>query len=162
MANGKPCEPLIVGIGNPFRTDDGVGPWVAQALKAKGFNAEVHEADGTGLITYFERYDDIIMVDATKSGKPPGSLLHLNATQAPLPINVFQCSTHRIGLAEAVEIARALGMLPPRLRIYGIEGASFAAGYGLSDDVEQAAAALAVQLANAITPVNLGSEGPSE
>ena len=56
-------------------------------------------------------------------------------TQQPIAREFFRFSTHAFGLAEAVELARALGRLPPRLIVYGIEGKSFEAGVGLSPEV---------------------------
>ena len=41
-------------------------------------------------------------------------------------------STHALGLADAVELARSLGRLPQRVVVYGIEGAAFEFGNGLS------------------------------
>ena len=52
----------------------------------------------------------------------------------------FNFSTHGFGVAEAVELARSLNQLPPQLIIYGIEGKNFADGFGLSPEVEGAAA----------------------
>ena len=117
---------LIVGIGNTFRGDDGVGPWVAEALAARGLRATVHAGDGTGILDLLAAETALILIDATNSGAEPGAL-------------TFHYSTHRFGLAEAVETARALDQMPKALQIYGIEGADFAAGEGLSAAVEAAA-----------------------
>jgi hydrogenase maturation protease len=65
----------------------------------------------------------------------------LDARVAPLPQELFRHSTHAFGVADAVELARALDRLPPRLILYGIEGGNFAAGVKLSLAVEQAACA---------------------
>jgi hydrogenase maturation protease len=46
---------------------------------------------------------------------------------------MFSCvSTHVFGVAEAIELARALRQLPPVLVVYGVEGATFEMGAGLS------------------------------
>ena len=58
----------------------------------------------------------------------------------------LRSSTHAFGVADAVELARALGRLPGRLDVYAIEGASFAAGDRLSPAVERAVAELAAEL----------------
>jgi hydrogenase maturation protease len=47
-------------------------------------------------------------------------------------------STHALDVAAAIEFARALGRLPPRLIVYGIEGRSFTVSAGLSPEVERA------------------------
>jgi hydrogenase maturation protease len=44
-------------------------------------------------------------------------------------------STHSFGVAEAVELARALGRPPARVVVFGIEGRDFTPGEGLSPDV---------------------------
>lgn len=50
----------------------------------------------------------------------------------PIPADSFHYSTHTVSVAEAVEMARVMGRLPDRLLIYGIEGADFGSGDGLS------------------------------
>jgi hypothetical protein len=53
---------------------------------------------------------------------------------------------------EAIELARALGQLPPRLIVYGVEGADFTAGEGLSLDVEKAAQAVVRLVLDDVAP----------
>ena len=143
--------PLIVGIGNRFRMDDGVGPWVAETLHAAGRETHSHAGDGTALLDLFQEHDDIILVDATRSGAAPGDLFFFDACAEPLRADMFHYSTHRFGLAEAVETARALGLLPNRLWIYGIEGKDFGAGIGLTACVEQTALDLVTRLVSGPT-----------
>ena len=57
-------------------------------------------------------------------------------------------STHHFGLAEAVELARALDRLPPRLWIYGIEGKQFEQGSVPSPEVTQAIEKVAERIAS--------------
>lgn len=142
----RPRLPLIIGVGNRFRSDDGVGPWVAETLREAGRDAHVHAGDGTGLLDLFATRQDIILVDATRCGAAPGTLVALDAGLGPLQADMFHYSTHRFGLAEAVETARALGGLPQRLKVYGIEGQQFGAGIGLSAPVAKAARALVAAL----------------
>src|SRR3954452_13627171 len=52
------------------------------------------------------------------------------AAKQPIPRTMFNCSTHDLGVAEAIELARAFGKLPPRLIVYGIEGRDFDEGTG--------------------------------
>jgi len=133
---------LHVGIGNPWRRDDGIGPWLAAALAAEGRRAVPHPGDGAALMELFATASDIVLIDATRSGLSPGTLTRFDATVERLPAETFHYSTHRFGLAEAVETARALGQLPRRLIVYGIEGADFSAGEGLSAAAIETAGAL--------------------
>ena len=140
-------QPLIVGVGNALRGDDGVGPFIAEALAAKGLAAHVHAGDGAGLIDLFEAHDDMILVDATRSGAQAGTLIVLDAVANKLPADLFHYSTHRFGLAEAVETARALRTLPDSLLVYGIEGEDFGAGGHLSPAVRETAEKLIERIA---------------
>jgi hydrogenase maturation protease len=58
---------------------------------------------------------------------------------------------------EAVQLARALGRLPGRLLVIGIEGKRFDSGAGLSPEVERAAERLADELAGQSLNTALGS-----
>ncbi|MDE3121072.1 MAG: hydrogenase maturation protease [Paracoccaceae bacterium] len=140
---------LILGVGNALRSDDGVGPYVAARLAAAGLPARVHEGDGTGIIDAMSGVGALVVVDATRGGAAPGTRVRLDARAAPLPAAFFHYSTHRFGLAEAVETARALDLLPPVLIVHGIEGADFGPGEGLSAPAAMAAGALVQELRTA-------------
>ena len=92
----------------------------------------------------------ITVVDAMVTGSPPGSILFWDAGAAPLSRETFRCSTHALGVAEAVELARALGKLPPQLGIFGIEGAGFEAGAPPSREVLRAVEKLAKRIAQEV------------
>jgi hydrogenase maturation protease len=91
----------------------------------------------------WEGADRLWLVDAVSSGARPGTVHRIDVHEQELPPELFRASTHHLGLAEAIELARALGRLPSRTVFYGIEGTSFDAGEGLSPEVEQAVAEVA-------------------
>ncbi len=95
--------------------------------------------EGTALVALWEGARTVILIDAVQSGAAPGSIHRLDARSQPFPAGFRGCSTHAFGVAEAIELARALDRLPPRLVVYGIEGRSFAAGAAPSGAVEAAA-----------------------
>ena len=131
----------IIGIGHPDRGDDAVGRIVAARLRREApGHAEVIETDGEAarLLDLFEGVDDVIVIDAGLSGAVPGTIHRLDATAAPLPRPMFATSSHAIGLAESIELARALGSLPKRCIIFAIEAASFDLGAPLSKPVAAA------------------------
>jgi hydrogenase maturation protease len=140
---------VIIGIGNPYRSDDAVGLLVARALREKvPPDVAVLEQDGepVSLIDAWEGAEAVILVDAVSSGALPGTLHVIDSRAVPLDRDLFRHSTHSFGVAEAVELAKALGRIPPVAWIYGIEGENFAAGTGLSPrvlgGVEKATAAV--------------------
>jgi hydrogenase maturation protease len=65
-------------------------------------------------------------------------VLRLEAHRRPLPASLRHASTHSFGPAEAVELARALGRLPPTVIVYAVEGHRFVPGGRLSPAVEAA------------------------
>ena len=133
---------LIIGLGNQYRRDDAVGLTVARHLKeAAPAHVRVLEesGEGTALIESWKGAETVILIDAVHSGAKPGTVRRFDAHGQPIPTRFFHYSTHAFGVAEAVELARVLGQLPPRLIVYGIEGKTFEAGLGLSPEVEKAA-----------------------
>ena len=134
--------PLIIGIGNEYRGDDAVGLIVARRLKERLADSVIvleQSGDGAALMEAWRGAETVIIIDAVMSGAAPGTIHRFDASAQPLPKGAFRCSTHAFGVAEAIELARALGDLPQRLVVYGIEGKNFAAGVGLSAEVEKAA-----------------------
>ena len=132
---------LIIGVGNEFRGDDGAGLVVSRRLGAlglEGVRALEVEGEGTAVMAAWKGAEAVILVDAVYSGTEPGTVHRLEAHDQPIPGSFFHRSTHAINVADAVELARSLGELPPRLVVYGIEGRSFEAGVGLSPAVEGA------------------------
>jgi hydrogenase maturation protease len=75
----------------------------------------------------------------------------------PLPALFSRVSTHAFGVAEAIELARALGQLPPALVVYGVEGATFEAGAGLSAAVAAAVPQVVAQVRQELLALTDGS-----
>jgi hydrogenase maturation protease len=138
---------IVLGIGNPWRRDDGAGLAVARLLAGTpGVEVLEREGEPASLIDAWDGADALWLVDAVSSGAVPGTLHRIDVAEQELPADFFRASTHHLGLAEAVELARALGRLPARTVFYGIEGASFEAGEGLSAEVAAAAARAAEEI----------------
>lgn len=130
---------LVIGLGNDYRGDDGAGRHCVRMLQGEG-GARVLEQSGEGaaLMDSWKGAGAVILVDAVQAGGAPGTIHRLDAQVAPIPAQFFHYSTHAFSVAEAVELARALDELPPRLILYGIEGESFEAGAPLSPAVARA------------------------
>ena len=104
-----------------------------------------------------EGADSLWLVDAVSSGAPPGTVHRIDAGGRALPADLFRASTHHLGLADAVELARALGRLPARVVFYGIEGESFDAGQGLTTDVAGAVECVAQTVQEEVERCTSGS-----
>jgi hydrogenase maturation protease len=140
---------LIVGVGQPLRRDDAAGLAASRRLQAAAGPAVrivTCESDCTALVDMFTGVDVAIIVDAMSSKRAPGTIHRFEAHAGPLPTACSRSSTHAFGVAEAVELARALGQLPPRVIIFGIEGADFGFGDGLSPAIDTAVDEVVTQI----------------
>lgn len=142
---------VLIGIGNEFRGDDAVGLHIARRLAKMNLpGVKVLELSGEGaaLMEAWQGADTVFLFDAVSTGKnSAGTIYRLDAHVETIPADFFHYSTHRFGAAEAVELARELGQLPPRLVILGIEGENFDYGEELSPAVEKALPKLINQIA---------------
>jgi hydrogenase maturation protease len=131
----------IIGVGNALRGDDGVGSAVVRRLASRlpeSVTLFEHGGDGMALLEIWRGAAWVMLVDAAQSGAPAGAIRRFEVAEQELPRGYFHASTHELGVAEAVELARSLRRLPQRLIVYAIEGADFAVGAGLSPAVADA------------------------
>jgi hydrogenase maturation protease len=130
---------LLIGIGNEYRRDDGVGLVIVRQLRSVvPADVTVLELSGEGatLMDAWQKAAIVYVFDAVRSQATPGTIHQIDAKAQTVPTQFFHYSTHAFSLAEAVELARVLNQLPPKLVLYGVEGADFGGGVGLSDCVE--------------------------
>lgn len=127
-------EIAIVGIGNPYRGDDGAGWAVIDALQG---NLPVpllkQRGDIAALLDLFSRYPTLILIDACTA--PTGSWFRINALKEPLPPDNRQTSTHGLNLSQAIELAKTMDQLPANLILYAICGENFQINAPLSHNV---------------------------
>ncbi|MBL8223916.1 MAG: hydrogenase maturation protease [Chromatiales bacterium] len=132
----------IIGIGNADRGDDAVGPTVIRMLaQAPPEGVVLHTArtDMLALIDTWRAEDQVFLVDAVAPAGSPGRVVRIDASRTPVATELDSfVSSHGFSVAGAIELARALGRLPARLLVYGIEGAGFEPGAPLSPAVSRA------------------------
>jgi hydrogenase maturation protease len=146
---------LVIGIGNPNRGDDGAGIEVARRVRAhEPQDAVVRECSGEAscLLEVWQGRPRVILVDAASGSGRPGTVHRFEAHKEPLPTSLLHASTHSWGVAEAVEMARSLGQLPPYVVVYAVEGASFGPGRYLSPAVKRAVERVERQVLKEIGP----------
>lgn len=140
---------IVIGIGNPERGDDAVGRSVLAQLRGS-LPASIALAEENGeagaLLARLAGIEAAYLIDAAVSGAPPGTIHRVDVAASALPPAIAGFSTHSFGLAEAIELARALGRLPPRCVVYAIEAASFAPRAPLSPAVAAALPEVAARL----------------
>lgn len=129
---------MIIACGNPDRADDAAGILVANRLRELSIDVDVCRGGPPELIEVWSAHDDVIVVDCVVTGAPAGTVQLWDASR---PVKFRSSgSTHGFGLGEAIELARAVGRLPARLRIYGIEGRNFGIGGATSMEVQRGVA----------------------
>jgi len=126
---------VVIGVGNALRADDAAGLEIVRRLRA-GPGVDVLEQSGeaTALLDALRGRAAALIVDAA-AGTDPGRLHRLDAAAGPLPQGMFGVSTHGFGVAEGIELARALGALPPVCVVYAVEGERFETGAPISEAV---------------------------
>jgi hydrogenase maturation protease len=158
---------VVIGVGNSFRRDDGIGPAVAAEIgrqQRPGVRVVISDGEPSGLIEAWSGADLAVIVDALH-GHPGGG--HPGGP-APVPGRVHRItpagletsgragSSHGLGLPDAFRLGRALGRLPGRAVIVAVEAADTRPGPGLS-----AAVAAAVADAVAAVAAELRGAAPS-
>lgn len=133
-------DAAVICVGNLARSDDAVGPLIAEELGRRPLPVPVHLSNGEPgeLLDLWSHLQRVVVVDAVVTGQgEPGTIHVMNASIDPLPV-VSHASSHGIGLAESIELARSLHQLPPDVRLVGIEAGSLEAGTELTIAVREA------------------------
>jgi len=112
---------LVLGVGNLLMGDEGVGIHILRQLECERALPGVRLLDGgTGgvnLLTELDGADDIIMIDATRDGRPAGTITFLQPEfVGDLPRGL---GAHDFGLKDLFAAAALLGRLP-RIHLYTI------------------------------------------
>jgi hydrogenase maturation protease len=114
---------IVVGLGNPLRSDDGVGLVVARALRDSNTNPDIDVVEsynlGLDILDVIYGYDRAILIDAVKTqGKRPGEICYLDVPESTRHL----LNPHSIDLATALDLGKTLGLsLPTRICLIGIE-----------------------------------------
>jgi hydrogenase maturation protease len=152
---------LVIGVGNPLMSDDGVGQRLLEALAARLpplDDVEYLDAGTLGflLLPRIEQADALLVLDAAQLDAAPGTVRVLDGAMLDEFLRAPRCSVHELGLRDLLDAARLTGGLPLRRALVGVQ--PLAAGWGdtLSPDVE-AAVSGAARLARAILERWLGA-----
>lgn len=147
---------LVIGVGNPLMSDDGVGQRLLEALAARC--AALHGVEfldagtlGFMLLPRVEQCDALLAVDAAELGEGPGAVRVFEGEALDAFAKAPHCSVHELGLRDLLDAARLTGCLPPRRALVGVQPGQLGWGMALSPPVEAAlpaAADAALQVLN--------------
>ncbi len=150
MIGTPPASVIIIGQGNEFRGDDGVGPEVIRRLKALQLKTKARvklipgPLDIAKIIELWDGAKLAIFIDAAISEYPPGTIHSFSPLVTPMPEELqIQSTTHDTpAVTKAVELGRALGRLPKELIVYCIEGRDFSPKTEMTPEVKKAVGAV--------------------
>lgn len=117
---------LVLGMGNPILSDDGVGLEVARRLQEgllpDGVDVQQSEVAGLRLLELLKGYDKVVIVDALRTGRAPGDVVRYEARD--FKGGHRYGSAHSIGLETALELGRTIGLpMPEDVTVFAIEAA---------------------------------------
>ena len=116
---------LVVGVGSDFG-DDRVGQYVVDRLaKRLPPGCEVRKVRAPAdLLDQLDEVAELHVVDGCRGAGPPGSIIRGELDNAAFSDICFR-GTHDLDVVSALRLAEALGQLPPRATIWGVEMANF-------------------------------------
>jgi hydrogenase maturation protease len=136
---------VVIGVGNEFRRDDGIGPEVVSRLRGQaptGVRLVVSDGDPTRMIEAWTGTSLAVVVDAVLADPPAPGRLHRIVVDRAADAGAHPVSSHGLSLGQSIALARALGRMPERLIVHAVEAADVRHGVGLSPAVAGAAEAV--------------------
>jgi len=130
---------LVLGLGNILLQDEGVGVRVAERLRDRyTFPEGVDVLDGgvrgLALMPFLEGVSRLLIIDAVRAGKEPGTLIRLVGNEIPAVLSP-KISPHQEGLADLLWVAKIVGPCPSEIVLWGLEPAQIETGLELSPPV---------------------------
>jgi hydrogenase maturation protease len=134
---------LVLGVGNPLMSDDGVGQRLLEALAARVpalGGVEYLDAGTLGLMLLprVERCDALLALDAAQVSGAPGEVRVFEGAELDAFLRTPRCGVHELGLRDLLDAARLTDSLPARRALVGVQPAKLGWGTALSPPVEAA------------------------
>lgn len=128
---------VVIGIGNPYRRDDGIGPAVAAAVDALLLpDVRVLNCAGemTQILDAWAGAGTAVVIDAAVGGTP-GRVRRCALDEF---VEATPFSSHELSLAKTYELARALDRAPDSVVVVTVDVADTGHGEGLTSVVAAA------------------------
>lgn len=140
---------VVVGLGNRYRRDDGVGVAVAAAVRGLAWPNVVVTSDiaePTALLEAWTGAGLAVIIDAAVAAPAnPGRIHRYPLDEVPRQADGL--SSHGIDVGGTHALARALGRAPGSVVVIAVEAADTGDGEGLSPPVARAAPLVAGMVA---------------
>ena len=116
---------VLIGVGNSFRCDDGIGPALAAAigeLDLPGVSVIISDGEPSRLLDAWSGARLAVVVDAIRmDGGEAGQIHRHCVTDGRMPegwTSAGSASTHALGISEAIDLAQVMGRTPERLVVF--------------------------------------------
>ncbi|BBY37310.1 peptidase M52 [Mycobacterium mantenii] len=130
---------VVIGLGNSYRGDDGVGIAAAEALDdmaLPGVRVVTGIAEPMGLIEAWSGAGLAVVIDAAANPAVPGRVRR--CTACDVVDERSKLSSHGMNIGRTHSLGQALGRLPDALVVFTVEAADTGHGVGLSRPVAAA------------------------
>lgn len=125
--------------------DDGIGIAAVERLSRTPLPADVEVIDGgTGGITLLHLMEDaqrVILIDAVDMDRPPGTIIRFSLDEVSMAAGDAHLSLHEAGLAQVLELGRAMGPLP-LITLFGVQPQRVVRVMGLTPAVKSSLSSL--------------------
>lgn len=129
----------VWGVGNKFRSDDSVALQVCDELHesiSKNVKVIKYHGDLLNILNMWNKDATVFLIDAIRTGEASGTV-HFYSQDEIQPICETSTSTHGLGAATLIEMAKNLDLLPKKLFICGVETQNFELGFELGEQVKE-------------------------
>ncbi|MGD8358593.1 MAG: HyaD/HybD family hydrogenase maturation endopeptidase [Lysobacterales bacterium] len=123
----RPKRTLVMGVGNTLMQDDGAGIHVTELLRQSAAAGSMEIVDGgtigLSLLPLLEDADNVIVVDASEIGKPPGSVAVFRNAEIDQLLSARRRTVHEVALMDLFAAAAIRGRSPTERALVAIQPA---------------------------------------
>lgn len=132
---------VIIGIGNPIKSDDGVGVEVVRYLEGR-LPGDVELVEGSvycaDLFSFLEGRTKVIFIDAIDAGEKPGAIFRFSPEEVRQRKTGVSLSVHDFGPYELIAAARLMKQCPEDVTFVTVQVKNVEFGEELSEEVRAA------------------------
>jgi len=124
---------LVLGLGNPLMSDDGIGGFVLEKLAARPEQfPDIDFLDagtaGMAVLHHIAGRKKVVLIDCAIMGTEPGTIKRFTPEQVDSVKQLAHFSMHEMDMLKVIEISKSLGECPEQIVFFGIEPESTAQG----------------------------------
>jgi hydrogenase maturation protease len=141
-SNESPEQTLIVGVGNPLLGDEGIGCHIIEKLSGMALPPDIRildcGCDLLNLVSYINRPQRIIVIDAVRAGGEPGQIHRFDFDELD-NIKTESPSAHQLRIVDVLQLLKQAypSLKCCKITVMGIEPGAIGLGTELSEEVTE-------------------------